>query len=165
MWLLLLSVMQYQFHQNQMLNMVFASEHFIWYIRINDRGTGVMQIRLSSCACIILFSVFFQGQVVTIADQDLSRTGPMTLKKGINGFISGTSKRIKFVENVFCSQIFNHTLCSSILIVCLCVFLVLYRSSSAVHSLTVSPLVCSFTHFDQMQQSPGAAHCYTGAVI
>ena len=81
MWLLLLSVTQYQFHQNQMLNMVFGSKHFICYIWINDRGTGVMQIRLSSCACIILFSVFFQGQVVTIADQDSSHTGPIKLKK------------------------------------------------------------------------------------
>ena len=74
-----------------------------WYIRINDRGTGVMQIKLCSCACIILLSVFFQGQVVTIADQDPSRTGPIQLKKTgvfmctkhhINGFISGTSKQV-----------------------------------------------------------------------
>ena len=33
-----------------------------------------------------------------------------------------------------------------------------YRSSSAVHSLTVSPLICSFTHFDQTQEIQGAAH-------
>ena len=93
-----------------------------------------MQIRLPSCACIILLSVFFHGQVVTIADQDLSRPGPMKLKKtGVlmctkhhtNGFISGTSKRVTFVENVFCSQKFNHILCGNILIVSSCVFLVL----------------------------------------
>ena len=74
---------------------------------MNDRGAGVMQIRLSSCACIILFSVFFQGQVVTIADRDPSGTGPIKLKKTdvlmctkhhING-LSGTSKRVTFVEN------------------------------------------------------------------
>ena len=71
-----------------------------WYVRMNDRGAGVMQVRLS---CIILFSVFFQGQVVTIADQDPSRTGPIKLKKTgvlmctkhhINGFIRGTSKQV-----------------------------------------------------------------------
>ena len=70
---------------------------------MNDRGAGVTQIRLSSCACIILFSVFFQSQVVTIADQDPSRTGPIKLKKTgvlmctkhhISGFIRGTSKRV-----------------------------------------------------------------------
>ena len=78
-----------------------------WYIRMNDKGAGIMRIRLSSCACLILFSVFFQGQVVTIADP--SGTGPIKLKKTgvlmctkhhINGFTSGTSKRVKFVENV-----------------------------------------------------------------
>ena len=124
-----------------------------------------MQIRLSSCACIILFSVLFQGQVLTIADQDPPRTGPMKLKKGINGFISGTSKRIKFVENVFCSQIFKHTLCGNILIVFSCVFLVLDRSSSAVHSLTVCPLICSFMHFDQTHEIPATAHFLILAVI
>ena len=80
---------------------------------MNDGGAGVMQIRLSSCACIILFSVFFQGQVVTIANQDPSRTGPIKLKKtGVlmcrklhtNGFISGTNKQVTFVENVLCSK-------------------------------------------------------------
>ena len=84
-----------------------------WYIRINDRGTGVMQIKLCSCACIILFSVFFQGQVVTIADQDLSRPGPMKLKKTgvlmctkhhING-LSGTSKWVIFAECVVSPKI------------------------------------------------------------
>ena len=35
-----------------------------------------------------------------------------------------------------------------------------YRSSSVVHSLTVSPLVCLFTHFDQTQEIPGAAHFF-----
>ena len=93
-----------------------------------------MQIRLSSCACIILFSVFFQGQVVTVADQDPSCTGPIELKKTgvlmctkhhINKFISGTSKQVKFVENVLGSQKFNHILSGNILIVCSCVFLVL----------------------------------------
>ena len=76
---------------------------------MKDRRAGVIQIRLSSCACIILFSVFFQGQVVTIADQDPSRIGPLKLKNtGVlkctkhhtNGFISGTSKRVIFVECV-----------------------------------------------------------------
>ena len=33
-----------------------------------------------------------------------------------------------------------------------------YRSSSAVLSLTVSPLIGSFMHFDQTQGIPGAAH-------
>ena len=33
-----------------------------------------------------------------------------------------------------------------------------YRSSSAVHSLTVSLLICSFMHIDQTQEIPGAAH-------
>uniref|UniRef100_UPI0025CEBAEB hypothetical protein n=1 Tax=Thiolapillus sp. TaxID=2017437 RepID=UPI0025CEBAEB len=106
-----------------------------WYIRMSDRGAGVTQMRLSSCACIILFSVFFQGQVITVADQDSSRTGPIKLKKTgvlmrtkhhINGFTSGTSKRVKFVENVLYSQTFNHILCGNILIVCcMYVFLVL----------------------------------------
>ena len=164
--------MQYQFQMPIWIKIKcwiwsLAVNTLFGYVRMNDRGTGVMQIRLSSCACIILFSVLFQGQVVTIADQHSSHTGPIKLKKtGVlmctkhhrNGFISGTSKRIKFVENVFCSQIFKHTLCGNILIVFSCVFLVLDRSSSAVHSLTVSPLICSFTHFDQMQQIPGAAH-------
>ena len=93
-----------------------------------------MQIKLCSCACIILFSVFFQGQVITVADQDSSRAGPIKLKKTgvlmcakhhINGFISGTSKRVKFVENVLYSQTFNHILCGNILIACMYVFLVL----------------------------------------
>ena len=93
---------------------------------MNDRGARVVHIRLSSCACIILFSVFFQGQVVIIADQDPSHTGPIKLKKTgvlmrtkhhINGFISGTSKQVKFVENVLYSQTFNHILCDNILIV------------------------------------------------
>ena len=101
---------------------------------MNDRGAGVMQIRLSSCACIILFSVFFQGQVVTIAYQDSSCTGPIKLKKTgvlmytkhhINGFISRTSKWVTFVENVLYSQKCNHILFGYILIVCSCVFLVL----------------------------------------
>ena len=74
---------------------------------MNDRGAGVIQMRLSSCACIILFSVFFQGQVVKIADQVSSRTGHIQLQKTgvllctehhVNGFMSGTSKRVKFVE-------------------------------------------------------------------
>ena len=101
---------------------------------MNDRGAGVMQIRLFSCACIILFSVFFQGQVATIADRDPYGTGPIKLKKTgvlmctkhhINGFTSGTSKRVKFVKNVLCSQNFNHILCGNILIVCcMYVFLV-----------------------------------------
>ena len=33
-----------------------------------------------------------------------------------------------------------------------------HRSSSAVHSLTVSLLICSFMHIDQTQEIPGAAH-------
>ena len=83
-----------------------------------------MQIRLCLHYSV---SVFFQGQVVTIADQDSSLTGPIKLKKTgvliftkhhINGFMSGTSKRVKFVENVLCSQKFNHILCGNILIVC-----------------------------------------------
>ena len=66
-------------------------------------GAGVMQIKLSRCACVILFSVFLQGQVVTTADQDPSRTGPVKLEKTrvlmctkhhVNGFISGTSKEL-----------------------------------------------------------------------
>ena len=103
---------------------------------MNDRVAGFMQIRLSSCACIILFSVFYQGQVVTIADRDPSGTGPIKLKKTgvlmctkhhVSGFISGTSKRVKFVENVLYSQTFNHILCGNILIVCcMYVFLVLH---------------------------------------
>ena len=93
---------------------------------MNDRGVGVMQLRLSSCACIILFSVFFQGQVVTIADQDSSLTGPIKLKKTgvlmctkhhVSGFIGGTSKRVKFVENVLCRQKCNYILCGNVLIV------------------------------------------------
>ena len=101
---------------------------------MNDRGAGVMQIRLPNCACIIMFSVFFQGQVFTVADQDPFCTGPIKLKKTrvlmctkhhINGFASGTSKRMKFVENVLCSQKCNLILCGNIFIVCSCVFLVL----------------------------------------
>ena len=93
-----------------------------------------MQLRLSSCVCIIQFSVFFQGQVVTIADQDSSCTGPIKLKKTgvlmytkhhINGFISRTSKWVTFVENVLYSQKCNHILFGYILIVCSCVFLML----------------------------------------
>ena len=132
--------MQYQFQMPVLIKIKFricslAVNTSFWYIRMSDRGAGVTQIRLSSCACIILFSVFFQGQVITVADQDSSRAGPIKLKKTgvlmcakhhINGFISGTSKRVKFVENVLYSQTFNHILCGNILIVCcMYVFLVL----------------------------------------
>ena len=130
-----------------------------WYVRINDRGEGIVQMRLPSCAAIILFSVFFQGQVVTVADQVPSRTGPIQLKKTgvlmctkhhINGFASGTSKRVKFVENVLCSQKFNHILCGNIFIVCSCVFLVLQTYFSDLlscilpHSLSAHLLVYAF---------------------
>ena len=93
---------------------------------MNDRVAGFMQIRLSSCACTILFPVFFQGQVATLADQDPSCTGPIKLKKTgvlmctkhhVSGFISGTSKRVKFVENVLCRQKCNYILCGNVLIV------------------------------------------------
>ena len=79
------SVSNAYLNQNQILNMLLAVNTSFWYIRMNDRGAGVMQIRLSNCACIILFSVFFQGQVVTIADQDPFRTGPIKLKR--QGFL------------------------------------------------------------------------------
>ena len=49
----------------------------------------------------------------------------MCTKHHVNGFISGTSKRVKFVENVFCSQKYKHILCGNILIVCWYVFQVL----------------------------------------
>ena len=92
-----------------------------WYI-----GAGVLLIRQSSCACTILFPVFFQGQVATLADQDPSCTGPIKLKKTgvpictkhhINGFISGIRKQVKFVENVLCRQKCNYILCGNVLIV------------------------------------------------
>ena len=125
-----------------------------WYIRTSDRGAWVTQIRLSRCACIILFSVFFQGQVITVADQDSSRTGPIKLKKTgvlmctkhhINGFISGTNKRVKFVENVLCRQKFYHILCCNNLIVCSCVFLLLSTYLTDLLQLyTPSQSLCSF---------------------
>ena len=101
---------------------------------MNDRGAGAVQLRLSSCACIILFSVFFQSQVVTVADQDPSQAGSTKLKKTVvlmctkhhmNGFLNGTSKQVTFIENVLCSQKLNHILWGIIVIVCSCVFLVL----------------------------------------
>ena len=83
-----------------------------------------------------------------------------------SSFISVTSKHVKFVENVLCGQKFNHILCCNTLIVCVCeipiVINISYRSSSDVHSLTVSMLICSFMHFGQTQEIPGAAHFILG---
>ena len=49
----------------------------------------------------------------------------MCTKHHVSGLISGTSKRVKFVENVLCRQKFYHILCCNNLIVCSCVFLLL----------------------------------------
>ena len=61
MWLLSLSVMQYQFQMPVLIEIKFwicslAMNTSFWYIRMYDTWAGVMQIRLSSCPCIILFS-------------------------------------------------------------------------------------------------------------
>ena len=81
----------------------------------------------------------------------------MCTKHQINGFISGTSKRVKFVENVLCSQKSNHILCGNILIICSCVFLVLYLTDLLqLYIPSVFRLICSLTHFNQTHEIPGA---------
>ena len=133
-----------------------------------------MQIRLSSCACIILFSVFFQGQVVTVADQDSSHTGPIKLKKTgvlmftkehLNGFMSGTSEWVKFVENVLCSQKCNHIFCGNILIVhvysqCYKHILQIFFSCTLPHSLSTHLLIHTF--WSDTRNSRDSALSYTG---
>ena len=82
----------------------------------------------------------------------------MCTKHHRNGFISGTSEGVKFVENVLCSQKFNHILCGNILIVCSCVFLVftdllqLYTPSQSLHSSAHSRILI------RQEKFQGAVH-------
>ena len=93
----------------------------------------------------------------------------MCTKYHINRFISGTSKRVKFVENVLRSQKCNHILCGNISLLvhvyskCYKHILQIFFSCTLPHRLSTHLLIHAF--WSDTRNSRGSALSYTGPVI